>query len=317
MNESLSILIVEDDIVSLKILEKSLVKAGYRVVSAKNGREALDILTVNFIPIVITDWMMPEMDGPELTRAIRERDFPGYIFIILVTARDSNDDIITGLEAGADDYMSKPFNKGELLARLKACRRILELESSLKSANEKIKILSINDPLTGIYNRGYMNERLPQEIARAKRYGHPLSLIMCDIDHFKMINDSYGHQAGDDILRKFVANLKNAIRYGIDWMVRYGGEEFLIVLPETRLTNAFQVAERLRALISRKIFTIHDKEIRVTASFGITGFESATHNGNVSSEMLIGKADKCLYRAKKEGRNRVEGARLDDIGDTE
>ena len=315
MKDALSILIVDDDPVSRTILERSLVKAGYDVVAVKHGREALDILSVNFFPVVITDWLMPEMDGLQLIKAIRENDFPGYIFIILVTARDSEDDIITGLEAGADDYMSKPFNKGELLARLKAGRRILELERSLKRANEKIRILSINDPLTGIYNRGFLSERLPQEIARAERYGRALSLIMCDIDHFKRINDSYGHQAGDDMLREFVAHLKGSIRHGIDWMVRYGGEEFLIVLPETKLKNAFQAAERLRDLVSRKIFNIRDLHITITASFGISGYQPSAGSQKVSSDILIGEVDRCLYQAKKEGRNRVKGVLLNDKGE--
>ena len=208
MNNSFPILIAEDDLVSRKLLEKALIKAGYLVVSVKNGREAFSTLKKQFFPIVITDWLMPEMDGLELCLAIRNHDFPGYIFIILVTARDTSDDIIAGLDAGADDYITKPFKRTELIARLKAGRRILELERSLKTANEKIKVLSITDPLTGTRNRGYLIEHLPHEIARSKRYGHPISLTMCDIDHFKKIYDSYGHQAGDRVLKCFVDCLK-------------------------------------------------------------------------------------------------------------
>ncbi|MCK4485137.1 MAG: diguanylate cyclase, partial [Desulfobacterales bacterium] len=256
MKNSFPILIAEDNPVDRKLLEKMLVKAGYEVVSAENGREALMILKKDFFPLVITDWIMPEMNGLELCRAIRSHHFPGYIFIVFVTVKDSEDDIIAGLEAGADDYLTKPFNKAELMARLKAGTRILELERSLKKANERIKILSITDPLTGAYNRAYLTERLPQEIARAKRYRHPLSLIMCDIDFFKKINDSYGHQAGDTILTGFVDSLRGSIRKGIDWVARYGGEEFLIVLPETNIQGACQVAERLRTLVSESVFTV-------------------------------------------------------------
>ena len=310
MKDSFPILIAEDNPVSKTLLEKSLIKAGYEVVSANDGREAFKILKKDFFPIVITDWMMPEMDGLELCRAIRSNDFPGYIFIVLVTAKDSHDDILAGLEAGADDYITKPFNQAELIARLKAGKRVLELERSLKKANEKIKILSITDPLTGIYNRGYLTERLPQEIARAKRYRHPLSIIMSDIDLFKKINDSYGHQAGDKILKGFVGYLRGTIRNGIDWIARYGGEEFLIVLPETNIEGAFNAAERLRALLSESVFTIKDNEIKITASFGVSGFDPSKYTKKISSESLIGEADKCLYQAKKEGGNKVRGSEI-------
>ncbi len=198
------------------------------------------------------------------------------------------------------------------MARLKAGKRVLELERSLKEANDKIKILSITDPLTGIYNRGYLTEHLPREISRAKRYGHPLSLIMSDIDLFKKINDSYGHQAGDKLLKDFVDCLRGAIRNRIDWMVRYGGEEFLIVLPETNIEGACQVAERFRTLLSESVFTIKDNEIKITASFGVSGFDPSKQKEKISVEFLIGLADKYLYQAKKRGRNRVEALKIDD-----
>ncbi|OEU71876.1 MAG: diguanylate cyclase response regulator [Desulfuromonadales bacterium C00003093] len=312
MTNSFPILIAEDNPVSRRLLETGLIKFGYEVVSANDGREAFKILKKNFFPMVITDWMMPEMDGLELCRAIRSNNFPGYVFIVLVTAKDSQDDIITGLEAGADDYITKPFNQAELMARLKAGKRVLELERSLKEANDKIKILSITDPLTGIYNRGYLTEHLPREISRAKRYGHPLSLIMSDIDLFKKINDSYGHQAGDKLLKDFVDCLRGAIRNRIDWMVRYGGEEFLIVLPETNIEGACQVAERFRTLLSESVFTIKDNEIKITASFGVSGFDPSKQKEKISVEFLIGLADKYLYQAKKRGRNRVEALKIDD-----
>ncbi|MDY7035866.1 MAG: diguanylate cyclase [Thermodesulfobacteriota bacterium] len=307
MNNSFPILIAEDDLVSRKLLEKALIKGGYPVVSVKNGREAFSTLKKQFFPIVITDWLMPEMDGLELCRAIRNHDFPGYIFIILVTARDTSDDIIAGLDAGADDYITKPFKRPELIARLKAGRRILELERSLKTANEKIKVLSITDPLTGTYNRGYLIEHLPHEIARSKRYGHPISLIMCDIDHFKKINDSYGHQAGDRVLKYFVDCLKDVIRDGSDWIVRYGGEEFLIVLPKTGIEGSFQIADRLCSLISSRIFKVEDHKISITASFGVSHFYPSRKSEKCSLEILIKQADMYLYKAKKEGRNRVKG----------
>ena len=310
MRDFFPILIAEDNPVSRKFLEKSLTMAGYSVISAENGRDALEILENDFYPIVITDWMMPEKNGLELCRAIRSHNLPGYVFIVLLTANDSKEDIIAGLEAGADDYLTKPFNHAELMARLNSGKRILQLERSLKIANEEIRILSVTDPLTKIYNRVYLNERLPQEISRAKRYGHSMSLIMSDIDHFKKVNDSYGHHAGDITLKSFVDCLKQSIRGDIDWVARYGGEEFLIVLPETSLEGAFQTAERLRLSVSEMSIDIEGKEIGITASFGLSSFNPSQHNDKISPESMIGQADKCMYQAKKKGRNRVEGEAL-------
>ncbi|RLB41492.1 MAG: diguanylate cyclase response regulator, partial [Deltaproteobacteria bacterium] len=178
MQDSYPILIVEDNPVSRKLLEKTLKKGGYEVVSVSTGEEALTLFRCKFFPIVITDWMMPGMDGLELCRQIRTMDLPGYVFIILLTAKDSKDDLIAGLEAGADDYLTKPLNYPELKARLKSGFRILELEKSLKKANEEIRILSITDSLTGCYNRHFLMQRLRHEIKRARRYKHELSVVM-------------------------------------------------------------------------------------------------------------------------------------------
>ena len=299
------ILIVEDDPVSRRLLEKTLIKAGHEFVSVENGRKALEQFKERFFPIVLTDWMMPEMDGLELCRAIRERTSTGYVFTVLLTAKDSKDDIVAGLEAGADDYLTKPVNQAELIARIKTGIRILELERSLKRANAEIRILSITDPLTGCYNRGYMTERLPQEIKRAKRYRHSLSLVLCDIDHFKRVNDTHGHQAGDRILKEFVQWINESIRDGVDWLARYGGEEFLIVVPETDTKGACCVAERLRRILSQRAIEIQGEKIYITASFGVTGLDPDTPDEKISPEALITQADKCLYQAKQEGRNRV------------
>ncbi len=184
------VLIVDDNPIIQKMMNISLSKAGYEVTSAENGRDALRKFDQKFYPIVLTDWMMPEMDGLELCKAIRKLPTDGYVYIILFTAKDSKEDIIKGLEAGADDYLTKPVNHPELMARLNTGVRILELEKSLRKANEEIRILSITDHLTGCYNRGYIGEHLPREIKRAHRYKHPLSVIISDIDHFKKVNDS-------------------------------------------------------------------------------------------------------------------------------
>lgn len=300
------ILIAEDNAVSRKLLEKSLAKAGHDVVTAANGRMAFHMFRETFFPMVITDWMMPEMDGIALCRAIRNHASPGYVYIVFLTAKDSKDDIIAGLEAGADDYLTKPFHPTELMARLKTGKRILELERSLKMANEEIRILSITDPLTGCFNRGYMTSHLPEEINRAGRYGRPLSLIMCDIDRFKNVNDSQGHVTGDSVLKLVVDSIQGALRKDIDWTVRYGGEEFLVVLPETDRQGAWVVAERMRQMMAETPIKIENHEIAITASFGLASFDPGTDE-LPSAEALIKEADQHLYQAKKEGRNKVQG----------
>ena len=277
------------------------------VVSVENGQKALELFNDKFFPIVLTDWMMPEMDGLELCRAIRKNTYPGYVFIILLTAKDSKDDIIRGLRAGADDYLTKPFSHAELIARLNTGKRVLELERSLKDANEEIRILSITDPLTGTYNRGYMTERLPQEIKRARRYSRALSIILCDIDHFKKVNDTYGHLVGDRVLKDFAQCIRHSIRQDVDWTARYGGEEFLIVLPETDVNGASVMAERLKSELSQRVTETQGKQISITASFGVTGFGPDTPDEMISPEAMISKADKYLYQAKREGRNRAMG----------
>jgi two-component system, cell cycle response regulator len=305
-DERFPVLVAEDNPVSRKLLEKALHKAGYEVVAVENGRAALDYLKKRFCSIVLTDWMMPEMDGPELCRAIRKSELQGYVFVILLTAKDSKNDIIEGLEAGADDYLTKPFNPAELMARLNTGKRILELERSLKKANAEIRQLSITDPLTGAYNRGYLNDHLPQELKRALRYGRPLSLILCDIDHFKRVNDTYGHQAGDMVLKAFARCLMGSIRNDLDWVARYGGEEFLVVLPETDLSWASLVGERIRKAIESVQIDFRGKVIRITVSFGVTSVESIDTKADDLCDDLIKKADDMLYLAKSEGRNRVK-----------
>ena len=307
MKNAFPILIAEDDPVSRKLMEMTLRQAGYEVVSAGDGREALALFKERFFPIILTDLEMPEMDGLELCRAIRENPAEGYVYIFLITARDSKKDIIVGLEAGADDYLTKPFDRSELIARLKTALRVLELEKSLKDAYEKIRLLSITDKLTGCYNRTYMDEYLAKEIARATRYHRPLSLVMADIDYFKRVNDTYGHQAGDLILKNFVLSMREGLRKDVDWIARYGGEEFLMVLPETDFKNAMSSAERLRRIVSERLTSYDEKEIRITASFGVVGFDPSEKIKNIPYEAIIDQADKALYQAKDEGRNRVRG----------
>ena len=304
------ILLVEDSPDSLKIIERTLTKAGNEVQAVRNGIEALNAFGDRFFPIVLTDWMMPEMDGVELCRTIRKNPGDSYVYIILLTARDSTAEIVTGLEAGADDYLTKPFSADELLARLKTAKRILDLERTLRQANDEIKLLSMTDALTGSYNRGYLTEQIPKEIERARRYKHPFSIILCDIDNFKRINDTYGHEAGNCIIKAFVDCISKTIRQDVDWVARYGGEEFLVVAPETNTDGAIALAERIPVNIEATELKIDQHEIRLTASFGALGFDPAKSAKDITLEVMVTRADQHLYECKMEGRNKVKGSTI-------
>ncbi|AJE03190.1 diguanylate cyclase [Geobacter pickeringii] len=305
------ILIAEDNLLLRKILEGHLREIGYDVVAATNGREALAMFAKGYYPIIITDWVMPEMDGVQLCRAVRSISLDHYTYIILLTSQDSRENIIKGLEAGADEYLVKPVDPAELTVRLKTARRIIDLEGSLKQSMEEIRRLSMRDPLTGVYNRRYLDDRLVQELKRTFRYERPLSLIMFDIDHFKKVNDTHGHHAGDQVLRGCAECVRHGIRENIDWLARYGGEEFIVVLPETDLSGALVVAERLRRQIEAHAVETRQGTITVTASFGVASFTPPDQTEDLAvAESLVECADNLLYVAKGEGRNRVKGAEL-------
>jgi two-component system cell cycle response regulator len=304
------ILIVEDDPISSDVLRRYLEQEGYASVSASNGREALDLYRQKFFPIVITDWLMPEMDGTDLCRAIRSMASDHYTYLILLTARSTQDELVKGLEAGADDYLIKPVNQAELRVRLKGARRILDLEDSLQKSLAAIREMSIRDPLTGAFNRGYMDQQLVHEIQRAYRYNHPLSVIMGDIDHFKRVNDTYGHQTGDEALRKCAADIDRSIRRGIDWLARYGGEEFVIALPETDYAGCGAVSERIRLQIASTPVTCHGNEFKLTASFGAVTIIPDESLQAPTVDTVLRLADDCLYKAKHEGRNRVISSKI-------
>jgi diguanylate cyclase (GGDEF)-like protein len=299
------ILLAEDDPVTRMLMTRFLKKAGYEVDSVANGSEALDKMMQRYYPMLVTDWEMPEMDGIALCKAVRNMQLDGYVYALLLTARDTKEHIIAGLEAGADDYLIKPVHEAELIARLNAGRRILNLEQSLRVANERNRVLSITDALTGAYNRRYLMDQLPRELERCRRYAYPLSVLMCDIDHFKKINDAHGHAAGDEALQQFAARAQKSIRGNSDWMARYGGEEFLIVLPDTAYEGAIAVAEKIRGLISVTPFATRTGDAPVTASFGVVSTGPSGPDISLKVDAMIRIADECLYRSKQEGRNRT------------
>jgi two-component system cell cycle response regulator len=260
---------------------------------------------------LVTDWEMPQMDGITLCKAVRNMQLDGYVYALLLTARDAKEHIIAGLEAGADDYLVKPVHEAELIARLNAGRRILALEHSLRVANQRNRILSITDALTGTYNRRYLMEQLPREFERCRRYGYPLSVLMCDLDHFKQVNDERGHAAGDDVLQQFACRAQKFIRVNSDWIARYGGEEFLMVLPETGYDEGLIVAEKIRNLIAATPFSTRAGDVSVTASFGVASTGQHGPDLTLKVETLIRAADESLYKAKLAGRNCWTGQELD------
>jgi len=305
-----TILLAEDDPVTRMLMTRFLKKAGYEVDAVSNGSEALDRMTKRYYPMLVTDWEMPEMDGVALCKAVRNLQMDGYVYALLLTARDSKEHIIAGLEAGADDYLVKPVHEPELIARLNAGRRILNLEHSLRVANQRNRILSITDSLTGTFNRRYLMEQLPRELERCRRYAYPLSVLMCDLDHFKQINDVRGHAAGDEVLQQFAARAQKTIRCNSDWVSRYGGEEFVIVLPETSQAGALAVAEKIRSVVSEAPFATRTGDVTVTASFGVASTGPSGPDISLKVDVLIRCADEYMYRSKQEGRDRTTGQEI-------
>jgi diguanylate cyclase (GGDEF)-like protein len=304
------ILIADDNRLLRNMLEASLHSAGYEVVAAENGREALEIFKKGYYPIVISDWVMPEMDGTELCRAIRSDDSGRYTYVILLTSQDSKNDIIAGLEAGADEYLIKPMHQTELMTRLKTARRILDLESSLKRTMDEIGSLSRVDPLTGIYNRRYLEERIPSEIKRAYRYERSLSLILVEIGGFRELTNAHGYYAGDLVLKGCADCLAESVRKDIDWLARCGEEKFVTVLPETDASGAMILAKRLRIRLGSMVVKSCDREIRVTAGFGVVGFTASQEKEGMTVHILLDKAERCLQQAREEGGEMIKGVQL-------
>lgn len=300
-----SILVVDDDELVAARLVSLLKVAGYQVESALSGADALSMASATPFQIVVTDWEMPDMDGTELCRALRRGDEQHYTYVMLLTVRRDTADVLAGLGAGADDYLVKGASSAELLARIEVGRRITQLERSLRASNAENRRLSLTDPLTGAHNRRSLIKNLPREIERCTRYGHPLAILSCDIDEFKRVNDTYGHEAGDEVLQAFVSRALACTRRSIDWVSRSGGEEFIVVLPETTLNGAAHVAEKIRHGLSARPVPTCAGPLQVTVSVGVTALESSSEIANISMVEMLRAADRCLYASKQQGRDRI------------
>jgi two-component system cell cycle response regulator len=297
------ILVADDDPVSRRLMERMLQRGGYEVITVQNGRQAAHELSrVGGPRLALIDWMMPELDGPSLCRELRSRLNDPYVYILLLTSKQSGGDLVEGLEAGADDYLRKPCNAAELKARLHTGRRILQLEDKLVEAREEMRFKATHDALTSLWDRGAILALLRSELSRSIRGHLPVSLLLCDVDHFKRINDVHGHQAGDEVLQEVSARLLDAVR-SHDAVGRYGGEEFLIVLGGCSCEHLKQRAEQVRTAINGSpVFTKHGS-LSVSLSVGAITVES--WDESIPIELLLKPADEALYQAKASGRDQV------------
>jgi two-component system, cell cycle response regulator len=297
----MKVLVADDDPVSRRLLEIALGNSGYRVVLASDGEEAIQLLHGPDWPrVAILDWMMPRLDGVEVCRAIRKLPQEPYIYVILLTIKGQQEEIVEGLEAGANDYVTKPFDLQELQARVRAGKRILELQDQLALACEQLRFQTTHDFLTGCLSRSAVREALQKEVNRSARRGPGVAVIMADLDHFKTTNDTYGHDVGDAVLQETVRRMQTVIR-SYDSIGRYGGEEFLVVAPGCNMEQAVALAERLRASVSAEPISVASNMIPTRISLGIA--VRADHAQD--PDQLLREADESLYAAKKAGRDRV------------
>jgi len=297
------ILIAEDELISRKILAGLLGKFGHKVITASDGNQAWQLMQGPDAPkLAILDWIMPGMDGVEVCRRIRMDADPNPPFIILLTARADEQSIVEGLDAGANDYLTKPYKTEELRARISVGERMLQLQSDLFEAKERLAHEAMHDSLTGVFNRRAILDALSRELIRADRHYSALSVGLCDIDHFKSINDRFGHQVGDDVLQGVVRLLRSNLRT-YDLIGRYGGEEFLVIAPSSTADPACALYERLCRSLSASTIPARNEEVRVSVSIGV-----AATGGHSKMDDLLAKADAALYKAKAAGRNCVRYA---------
>ena len=302
------VLIADDSATSRILLRSALLRWGYEVVVAENGAQAWESLAAPESPaMAILDWVMPHMTGPEVCRKVRETHREPYTYILLLTSKNTKDETVEGLEAGADDYIVKPFDEHELQVRLRAGKRIVDLQMQMMQAREELRERANKDLLTMLPNRPAITAKLSEELSRCHRDHRTVGVILLDIDHFKKINDTYGHFAGDAVLRETATRLRGNMR-SYDAVGRYGGEEFLVVLPECDLEQAAIQAERMRHKLHASTMIVDGAEMHVSASFGVTVSDGSERNPDV----FVRVADEALYRAKAGGRNCVSSLSLQD-----
>jgi two-component system, cell cycle response regulator len=299
------ILVADDDPVSRTLLQRTLERAGYEVTAVENGRLAVEQLCRKDGPrLALLDWVMPELDGPDVCRQVRERREQPYVHIVLLTSKESKKEIVEGLESGADDYLVKPWDAAELKARLRTGRRILQLEDKLVEAREDMRFKATHDPLTGIFNRGVIVDLLSREVVRTHREDSCSAVLLGDVDHFKSINDTRGHVMGDEVLKEIARRILGAVR-SYDYVGRYGGEEFLVVLNNCESSLALPRAEQIRQAIASGPVQTAMGPILVSMSFGVLSTKDC---GLLSVEEILHEVDAALYKAKSAGRNCVRFA---------
>lgn len=294
------ILVVDDSEPNRVLLRSLLLLEGYSVTTAGDGAEALRVALASPPDLVLLDVMMPEMSGYDVCRLMKSHEETSDVPVIFVTAKGEVNEKVTGLEVGADDYISKPFHPDELRARVRAALRTKNARDRLRQEREDLAAQAITDSLTGVYNRRHLNTRMIEEIVRSRRYGGELTCLMLDLDHFKEVNDTWGHQTGDTVLKQFVEAVRSCLRAS-DILARYGGEEFTIVVTETGLSGGEITAEKLRRFVEEHEFlTATGHPLRVTTSVGVSALQA-----DDTPETLLERADRALYDAKRAGRNRV------------
>jgi two-component system cell cycle response regulator len=302
----LKILIADDEALSRRLLEKTLERAGYEVVAVENGRAAVRQLCQSDGPrLALLDWVMPELDGPGVCREVRGQQNESYVYMVLLTSKESKEDIVAGLESGADDYLTKPFNAEELKARLRTGERILHLEGRLVEAREMMRYKATHDALTSIWNRGVIMDLLGRELMRSQREGGCTIVLLGDVDHFKSVNDTHGHLVGDEVLQEISRRLLLSIR-SYDFVGRYGGEEFLLVLNNCKPQFAEARAEDIRKIVSSRPIQTLAGSLNITMSFGLLLSDAW---GVRPVEELLHEVDAALYAAKAAGRNCIRVAK--------
>jgi len=302
----MKILIADDDALSRRLLEKTLENAGYEVTSVENGRQAAEHLVRHDTPrLALLDWMMPELDGTGVCREVRARRDHGYVYMILLTSKESKEDMVIGLKSGADDYLTKPFDAEELKARLRTGRRILDLEDRLVEAREQMRFKATHDHLTALWNRGVITDLLHRELVRSGREQSSIAILLCDIDHFKIVNDTFGHLTGDEVLKEVAHRFLSSVR-SYDCVGRYGGEEFLIVLINCEPPFAIMRAEQIRKTMAAHPIHTSGGSVKVTVSAGLL---LSRDWGVRPLEYLLSEVDAALYAAKSAGRNCIKLAK--------